>query len=156
MTRPSALSRPIARVTVTGLTWWRAISARLEGSRSPGRRPATAPRSSAASVAILLSSSMRDQDNATATRRIALPDGFGAAALGVLAFSFTFPATSFALRGFGPYTIGVGRAAIAAVLAVVALRLTRAARPYGRQWVSLGVVAGGVVFGFPVLSTLAL
>jgi drug/metabolite transporter (DMT)-like permease len=99
---------------------------------------------------------MRDQDNATATRRIALPDGFGAAALGVLAFSFTFPATSFALRGFGPYTIGVGRAAIAALLAVVALRLTRAARPYGRQWVSLGVVAGGIVFGFPVLSTLAL
>jgi drug/metabolite transporter (DMT)-like permease len=99
---------------------------------------------------------MRDQDNATAPRRIALPAGFGAAALGVLAFSFTFPATSFALRGFGPYTIGLGRAAIAALLAVIALRLTRAARPYGRQWVSLGVVAGGVVFGFPVLSTLAL
>jgi drug/metabolite transporter (DMT)-like permease len=99
---------------------------------------------------------MRDQDNATAPRRIALPAGFGAAALGVLAFSFTFPATSFALRGFGPYTIGVGRAAVAAALAVVALRLTHASRPYRRQWVSLGVVAGGVVFGFPVLSTLAL
>jgi drug/metabolite transporter (DMT)-like permease len=99
---------------------------------------------------------MRDQDNATATPRIALPAGFGAAALGVLAFSFTIPATSFALRGFGPYTIGVGRAAIAALLALVMLRLTRARRPSGRQWVSLGVVAGGVVFGFPVLSTLAL
>lgn len=87
---------------------------------------------------------------------IALPAGFGAAALGVLAFSFTFPATSFALRGFGPYTIGLGRAAIAAVLAAAGLRLTRAARPRGSQWVSLAVVAAGVVFGFPVLSTLAL
>lgn len=85
-----------------------------------------------------------------------MPAGFGAAALGVLAFSFTFPATSFALRGFGVYSIGLGRAAIAAVLAVAALRLTRAARPRGAQWVSLGVVAAGVVFGFPVLSTLAL
>jgi drug/metabolite transporter (DMT)-like permease len=99
---------------------------------------------------------MRTQDNATAPHSIALPAGFGAAALGVLAFSFTLPATTFALRGFGPYTIGVGRAAIAALLAVLALRLTRASRPYGRQWASLAVVAGGVVFGFPVLSTLAL
>ena len=119
---------------------------------------------------------MSDKDNATVLGRIALPAGFGAAALGVLAFSFTIPATSFALRGFGPYTIGVGRAAIAALLAVAALRLgpvsasrgpaartgtsrparTHAARPRGRQWVSLGVVAGGIVFGFPVLSTLAL
>jgi drug/metabolite transporter (DMT)-like permease len=99
---------------------------------------------------------MRDQDNATPWSAVALPAGFGAAALGVLAFSFTFPATSFALRGSGPYLIGVGRAGIAAVLAVVALRLMRAPRPRGRQWVSLGVVAVGIVFGFPVLSTLAL
>ncbi|MCW2862589.1 MAG: protein of unknown function transrane [Actinoallomurus sp.] len=99
---------------------------------------------------------MTDQDNATVRRAIALPPGFGAAALGVFAFSFTFPATSFALRGFGPYTIGLGRAAIAAVLAVLALRLTRAPRPRGAQWTSLVIVAAGVVFGFPVLSTLAL
>ena len=99
---------------------------------------------------------MRNQDNATVRRAIALPSGLGAAALGVLAFSLTLPATSFALRGFGPYMIGVGRAGIAAVLAVLALRLTRAPRPRGTQWASLGVVAAGIVFGFPVLSTLAL
>ncbi len=99
---------------------------------------------------------MTDKDNATVTKPIALPAGFGAAALGVLAFSFTMPATAFALRGFGPYTIGVGRAAAAAVLAAAALRLTRAARPRGAQWISLGVVACGVIFGFPILSTLAL
>ncbi len=99
---------------------------------------------------------MRDDDNATVPRPIALPVGFGAAALGVLAFSFSFPATSFALRGFGPYTIGVGRAAVAAVLAALVLRLTRSPRPRGGLWGSLAVVAAGVVFGFPVLSTLAL
>jgi drug/metabolite transporter (DMT)-like permease len=99
---------------------------------------------------------MRNHDNATVSGLIALPRGFGAAALGVLAFSFTLPATSWALRGFGPYSIGVGRAALAAFLAAVALRLMRPVRPRGAQWVSLGVVAGGVVFGFPVLSTLAL
>jgi drug/metabolite transporter (DMT)-like permease len=107
-------------------------------------------------MAILLSLIMRNKNNATHRSPVALPGGFGAAALGVLAFSFTFPATSFALRGFDPYLIGVGRAGIAAVLAVVALRLMRAPRPRGRQWRSLGVVAGGIVFGFPVLSTLAL
>jgi drug/metabolite transporter (DMT)-like permease len=32
----------------------------------------------------------------------------------------------------------------------------RARRPRGRQWASLAVVALGIVFGFPVLSTLAL
>jgi drug/metabolite transporter (DMT)-like permease len=99
---------------------------------------------------------MRDQDNATARATIAPSGGLAAAALGVLAFSFTIPATAFALRGFGSYTIGLGRAAVAAVLAVVALRLMRSPRPRGRQWPSLAVVAGGVVFGFPVLSTLAL
>lgn len=89
-------------------------------------------------------------------RPVALPPGLGAAALGVLAFSFTFPATTFALRGFGPYTIGVGRAAVAAILAGVTLRLVRARRPDRRQWASLAAVAFGIVFGFPVLSTLAL
>jgi drug/metabolite transporter (DMT)-like permease len=98
---------------------------------------------------------MRYNDNATHGRPIALP-GLGPAALGVLAFSFTIPATEFALRGFGPYLIGVGRAAIATVLAVVTLRLTRSPRPRGLQWASLGAVAAGVVLGFPVLSTLAL
>ncbi len=74
----------------------------------------------------------------------------------MLAFSFTFPATTYALRGFGPYPIGIGRAAVAALLAAVALRLARVPRPRPAQWAPLGLVAVGIVFGFPVLSTLAL
>ncbi len=99
---------------------------------------------------------MKYEDNATRRGPIALPAGFGAAALGVLAFSFSFPATAFALRGFDPYLVGMGRAAVAAVLAVAVLTATRSRSPRGRQWGSLALVAAGVVFGFPLLSTLAL
>jgi drug/metabolite transporter (DMT)-like permease len=112
-----------------------------------------------ASEAILLSSFMKVDDSAIVRETIPVPEngrGLGLAALGVLAFSFTMPATVWALRGFDPYLIGVGRAAVAAVFAVVALVAVRAARPRRHQWRSLAVVAGGVVFGFPVLSTLAL
>lgn len=34
-TRPSAASTAIARETVTGLTWWRSIRTRLDGSFRP-------------------------------------------------------------------------------------------------------------------------
>jgi drug/metabolite transporter (DMT)-like permease len=74
----------------------------------------------------------------------------------VLAFSVTLPATVFALDGLGPYLIGVGRAAAATVLAAVALLAVRAARPRGGQWYGLAAAGLGVVFGFPVLSSLAL
>ncbi|MFG1999543.1 DMT family transporter [Spirillospora sp. NPDC048911] len=98
---------------------------------------------------------MRNNDSATAPSSIAL-GGLGLAALGVLAFSFTMPATVFALGGLDPYLIGIGRAAVAAALAALALLAVRAPLPRGRQWAGLAAVAGGVVFGFPVLSTLAL
>src|SRR5690242_19671676 len=105
---------------------------------------------------ILLSSDMRNKSSATAAGAIALP-GLGLAALGVLAFSGTFPATVLALKGLDPYLVGIGRAAVATVLAAVALAASPARRlPHRRQWAPLAGVGFGVVFGFPVLSTLAL
>lgn len=77
-------------------------------------------------------------------------------ALGVLAFSFSFPATKLALRGFDPWAIAFGRAALAAALAAPTLLLQRARLPRRDEWPRLAVVAFGVVFGFPALSTLAL
>ncbi len=77
-------------------------------------------------------------------------------ATGVLIFSFTFPATKFALQGLSPWFIAFGRAAVAAALACVALLLRRAGRPTRRQARRLAVVAGGVVVGFPLFSSLAL
>lgn len=55
-----------------------------------------------------------------------------------------------------PLFVSCGRAVVAAVLAAAALLITRQALPRGRQWVRLAVVAGGVVVGFPVLTSFAL
>ncbi|MEU5878410.1 DMT family transporter [Spirillospora sp. NPDC047279] len=101
---------------------------------------------------------MRENDSATAPSPIALGGlgGFGLAALGVLAFSFSFPGTVFALDGLDPHLVGFGRAAVAALLAAALLAAVRAKRPRGRQWAGLAAVGGGVIFGFPILTSLAL
>lgn len=76
--------------------------------------------------------------------------------LGVLAFSFTVPFTRVAVGGLSPLFIGSGRAVIAAALAIAALALTRQRLPDGGQWIRLAVVAGGIVVGFPLLTSFAL
>ena len=76
--------------------------------------------------------------------------------VGVLAFSFTVPFTKVAVNGLSPLFIGSGRAAIAALLAVIALGVMRQRLPRGRQWLRLALVAGGIVFGFPLLTSYAL
>ncbi len=58
--------------------------------------------------------------------------------------------------GLSPLFIGAGRAVVAAILAAVALAVTRQVWPNRRQWVRLAVVAGGVVAGFPLLTSYAL
>ncbi len=76
--------------------------------------------------------------------------------LGVLAFSFTVPFTRVAVEGMSPLFIGAGRAVVAALLAALALGITGQRLPRASQWVRLAVVAGGVVAGFPLLTTFAL
>jgi drug/metabolite transporter (DMT)-like permease len=76
--------------------------------------------------------------------------------LGVLAFSFTVPFTRIAIGGLSPLFIGSGRAVVAAALAVLALGVTRQRLPTARQWGRLAVVAGGIVVGFPMLTSYAL
>ncbi|MGP4044473.1 DMT family transporter [Streptomyces sp. 2A115] len=131
---------------------------------------------------------MRAQDSATAETPIAVPAGTEAvtsrgptqptlaatrtgtiqAALGVTAFSLTFPATAWGLEGFGPWSLVAVRTVLAAVIAggcllavgVPPREPSRAWRsvplPVRRHWASLAVVAAGVVLGFPMLTTLAL
>ncbi|WP_418153208.1 DMT family transporter [Actinoalloteichus caeruleus] len=104
---------------------------------------------------------MRDQSSATPAPRAPLSPswaGLGWGLLGVTAFSFTVPLTRIAVEGAGmsPLFVGSGRAVVAAVLAAAALGLTRQRLPRGRQWFRLAVVAGGVVVGFPVLTSFAL
>jgi drug/metabolite transporter (DMT)-like permease len=76
--------------------------------------------------------------------------------IGVAAFSFTVPFTKVAVAGLAPLFIGSGRAVVAAILAAFALALTRQRLPRGAQWGRLAVVAGGVVVGFPLLTSFAL
>ncbi|MET7570510.1 DMT family transporter [Streptomyces sp. NPDC005492] len=110
---------------------------------------------------------MRAHDSATATRPIAVstsptteeakaPAGTVLAALGVIAFSLTFPATAWGLEGFGPWSLVAVRSVLAAVLAGGCLLVLRVPVPARRHWAGLAVVAGGVVVGFPLLTTLAL
>ncbi|MBA3279230.1 MAG: DMT family transporter [Geodermatophilaceae bacterium] len=97
--------------------------------------------------------------NGSATRlkgRPILGPGVGWGALGVVAFSLTFPATRAALPAFGPVTVGLGRAVLAAVLAAACLALTRSRLPTAGQVRRLGLVSIGVVVGFPICSSLAL
>ncbi|WPW18325.1 DMT family transporter [Streptomyces sp. HNS054] len=106
---------------------------------------------------------MRAQSSATAAVPIAVPApsrgrDFGTlqAALGVVAFSLTFPATAWGLEGFGPWSLVAVRSVLAAVIAGGCLLALRVPLPARRHWAGLAVVAAGVVLGFPMLTTLAL
>ncbi|MFD7640753.1 DMT family transporter [Kitasatospora sp. NPDC059795] len=98
---------------------------------------------------------MSAQNSAIAPLPVAVT-GTVQAALGSLAFSFTFPATRWALDGFGPWTLTGLRGVVAALLAGACLLATGARVPPRSAWPGLAAVAVGCVIGFPVLSTLAL
>lgn len=76
--------------------------------------------------------------------------------VGVLAFSFTLPATRVAVEQLDPTFVGIGREAFAAVLAGLILLLSQSPLPSREQLVRLGIVASGVVFGWPLLTAIAL
>ncbi|WP_330329536.1 DMT family transporter [Streptomyces sp. NBC_00536] len=78
------------------------------------------------------------------------------AALGVVAFSLTFPATVWGMESFGPWTFVSLRSVLAAAIAGVFLLALRVPLPGRAHWAGLAVVAAGVVVGFPMLTTLAL
>jgi drug/metabolite transporter (DMT)-like permease len=108
---------------------------------------------------------MRAQSNATGTAAIAVggartensaTGGTLQAALGVVAFSLTFPATAWGLEGFGPWSLVAVRSVLAAVIAGSCLLFLRVPLPDRRHRAPLAVVGAGVVLGFPLLTTLAL
>ena len=94
----------------------------------------------------------RHAARAVASARVPVFLGF----LGVLAFSFTLPATRVAVEELDPVFVGIGREALAAVLAGAILMAVRAPLPTRPQLKSLAIVASGVVFGWPLFSALAL
>jgi drug/metabolite transporter (DMT)-like permease len=142
---------------VTGLAPYWATRARVEGSRAPGSE-APISASSPWTILALLSCSMTGNSSATLALTPLLPSRAGLwwGFLGVFAFSFTVIATRVAVGGLSPLFIGSGRAVAAACLAAVALAATRQRFPRGTQWGRLLIVSGGVVVGFPLLTSFAL
>jgi drug/metabolite transporter (DMT)-like permease len=76
--------------------------------------------------------------------------------LGVTMLSVTLPATRLAVAEFDPLLVGLARATIPALPAAILLLLTRQARPTKKEVVSLLVASIGIVFGFPILMTIAM
>src|SRR5581483_2668600 len=163
-------TRAIARWIVSGEARWRRISSRTDGRRAPAPAASASALRAAATRALALSSVMSVDDNVIARRSVTpsaarlprglrratlLPSGTMLGALGVLAFSFSLPATKLAVRDFDPWLVAFGRAAVASVLAAAVLSATRQRRPTLRQRLRLVIVAGGVVIGFPLFSSLA-
>src|SRR5918995_574616 len=76
--------------------------------------------------------------------------------LGVLAFSFTLPATRVAVEELDPTFVGIGREAVAVLPAALILLFTRSPWPRRRQIARLALVVLGVTLGWPLFSALAL
>ncbi|WP_308461207.1 DMT family transporter [Streptomyces sp. Ru73] len=71
-------------------------------------------------------------------------------------FSFSLPATAWALDGFGPWTATGVRGLLAGLIAAACLFGARVPVPARQHWPGLLTVAAGCAIGFPLLSTLAL
>lgn len=75
----------------------------------------------------------------------------------MLAFSGSFPATVYAMEGFDPWLVAIGRATIAGAVALACLKAARLPLiPPRRHWRPYALISLGVVFGFPAFSGLAL
>jgi drug/metabolite transporter (DMT)-like permease len=76
--------------------------------------------------------------------------------IGILVFSLTLPATRIAVADLDPIFVGLGRAIVAAGLALILLIITRQKLPPRRDLPSFWIVVSGVIIGFPLLSALAM
>jgi drug/metabolite transporter (DMT)-like permease len=88
-------------------------------------------------------------------------NGLWLGALGVTIFALTLPMSRLAVgTPEAPQLSGIflasGRAVIAAMLSAIFLLATRAPWPRRADWLPLGVVALGVVFGFPLFTSIAM
>lgn len=75
--------------------------------------------------------------------------------IGVTLFAITLPATRIAVAELDVIVVALGRAVMAGACATVYLLATRASFPRA-EWRRLAMVAACVVFGFPLLTSLAM
>lgn len=76
--------------------------------------------------------------------------------VGVIFFGLTLPCMILAIRELDVVLTGLGRAIPAAVLAGVALIITKTPFPEKRFWNQIFVTSAGIVVGFPLFATLAM
>jgi drug/metabolite transporter (DMT)-like permease len=76
--------------------------------------------------------------------------------VGILIFSLTLPVTKIAILSFDPYFIAFGRATLAGALALAYLVIVKEPMLAKANIGKLIVIALGVVFGFPILTTVAM
>jgi drug/metabolite transporter (DMT)-like permease len=90
-------------------------------------------------------------------RRSSIPvSGLTLAAVAVVMFSGTVPATRIAVATIDPIVVGVGRSVLGALIAVGYLLAMRAPWPSRRQLPSIAVIALGAAVGFGWFSAVAL
>lgn len=76
--------------------------------------------------------------------------------VGILIFSLTLPVTKIAILSFDPYFIAFGRATLAGALALAYLVIFKEPMLAKADIGKLVVIALGVVFGFPIFTTVAM
>ena len=76
--------------------------------------------------------------------------------IGILIFSLTLPVSKIAILSFNPYFIAFGRACLAGLVALAYLVYKQASFPSKTDLVKFIVIALGVVFGFPIFTTVAM
>ena len=96
-----------------------------------------------------------------ATRQAQERRGMALGLLGVFIFALTLPMTRLAVGGpdapqLSGLFVALGRAAVAGVLSALWLVATRAPAPRRGDWLPLALTAAGVVFGFPLLTSIAM
>lgn len=97
----------------------------------------------------------------TGAGRAATNKGLWLGLLGIVIFSVTLPMTRLAVGTpdapqMSGLFIAMGRAVVAAGLSVALLLWTRAPLPARGDWLPLAITASGVVFGFPLLTSIAM
>lgn len=76
--------------------------------------------------------------------------------IGILIFSLTLPVSKIAVLSFSPYFIAFGRAALAGMVALAYLIYKKETLPSKIDFGKFIVISLGVVFGFPIFTTVAM
>jgi drug/metabolite transporter (DMT)-like permease len=76
--------------------------------------------------------------------------------IGILIFSLTLPVTKIAVLSFNPYFIAFGRATLAGLVAFAYLLYKKERIPSKSDFMKFVVISLGVVFGFPIFTTIAM